>query len=209
MAEWMEPGSAIEGVVPESPWIVSCDRAWGAIGARATTILTSPSGIKLHYVARLLFSKEIDKCPNNIVEYEAILLGFHKLRAIGVQRCILRTDSKVVAGQIKKECIAREPTLEKYLSLVRRMENFFKGFTVEHINRNKNFKDDELTKSATCNTPLPVDVFLQTISDTSIKTIEPKPRVINIIHGDDWLAPIMVYLHHYFEPDSLLEQMRM
>jgi hypothetical protein len=50
------------------------------------------------------------------------LLGLRKLRVIGVQRCILHTYSKVVAGQIEKECIAREPTLEKYLALVRRME---------------------------------------------------------------------------------------
>jgi ribonuclease HI len=78
----------------------------------------------LRYAARLQFSKEIDKCTNNILEYEAILLGFRKLRAIGVQRSILHTDSNLVAGQIEKECIAREPTLEKYLSLVRRMESF-------------------------------------------------------------------------------------
>jgi ribonuclease HI len=70
----------------------------------------------------LQFSNEADKCTNSITEYEAILLGLRKLRAIGVRRCILHTDSKVVAGQIEKECIAREPTLEKYLSLVRRME---------------------------------------------------------------------------------------
>jgi hypothetical protein len=50
------------------------------------------------------------------------LLGLRKLRVIGVQRCILHTYSKVVAGQIEKECIARESTLEKYLALVRRME---------------------------------------------------------------------------------------
>jgi hypothetical protein len=47
VAEWIEPGSAIEGAVPESPWLVCCDGAWGAIGARAAAILTSPSGIKL------------------------------------------------------------------------------------------------------------------------------------------------------------------
>jgi hypothetical protein len=29
MAEWTEPGSAIEGAVPESPWLVYCDGAWG------------------------------------------------------------------------------------------------------------------------------------------------------------------------------------
>jgi ribonuclease HI len=44
------------------------------------------------------------------------LLGLCKLRAIGVRKCILRTDSKVVVVQIEKECIAREPTIEKYLS---------------------------------------------------------------------------------------------
>jgi ribonuclease HI len=65
------------------------------------------------------FSSEADKCTNNIAKYETILLGLRKLWAIGVQRCTLRTDSKVVAGQIEKECIAREPTLKKYLALVR------------------------------------------------------------------------------------------
>jgi ribonuclease HI len=96
-------------------------------------------------------------------------LGLRKLRAIKVQRCILRTDSKVVAGQIEKECIAREPTLEKYLALVRRIEIFFKGFTVEYIDKNKNFEADELVKAAARNNPLPDDVFLETIIDTSIK----------------------------------------
>jgi ribonuclease HI len=96
----------------------------GVVGVGAATILTSPSGIKLRYAAGLKFSNEVDKCTNNIIEYEAILLGLGKLRAISVQRCILRTDSKVVAGQIEMECIAREPTLEKYLSLVKRIEFF-------------------------------------------------------------------------------------
>jgi ribonuclease HI len=61
------------------------------------------------------------------------LLGLHKLNAVGVQRCTLCTDSRVVARQIKKECIGREPTLQRYLALIIRMENYFKGFTVEHI----------------------------------------------------------------------------
>jgi ribonuclease HI len=70
-----------------------------------------------------------------------------KLRAIGVQRCILCTDSKVVAGQIEKECIAREPTLKKYLALIRRKEKNFKGFTVEFIDRSKNAEANELAKA--------------------------------------------------------------
>jgi hypothetical protein len=102
VAGWTEPGFATEGAVPESPWSICCDRAWVAAGAEAAAILTSPSGIKLCYAARFQFSKEIDKCTNNIVEYKLILLGLHKLRVIGVQRCILHTYSKVAAGQIEK-----------------------------------------------------------------------------------------------------------
>jgi ribonuclease HI len=117
--------------------------------------------------------------------------SLRKLWAIDVQRCILHTDSKVVVGQIEKECIAREPTLEKYLCLVTRLENVFKGFTVEYIDRNKNAEADELTKATARNSPLPADVFLETISDASIKMIELEPRVINIIYGKDWQAPIM------------------
>jgi ribonuclease HI len=74
---------------------------------------------------------------NNNAKYEAILLGLHKFVAIGVQRYVLRIDSKVVSGQIEKECFAREGTLKKYLSLIRRMKNHFKGFTVEYIERKK------------------------------------------------------------------------
>jgi hypothetical protein len=57
---------------------------------------------------------------------------------MGVQRCTLKTDSKVIASQIEKECMAMDETLLRYLVVVRRMENFFKGFIVEHIEREKN-----------------------------------------------------------------------
>jgi hypothetical protein len=53
IVEWTEPGSTREGPIHESPWLVYCDGAWGAVGARAAVILISPLGIKLHYTARL------------------------------------------------------------------------------------------------------------------------------------------------------------
>jgi ribonuclease HI len=47
---------------------------------------------------------------------------------MGVQHCILKTDSKAITSQIEKECMARDKTLERYLAAVQRMENFFKEF---------------------------------------------------------------------------------
>jgi ribonuclease HI len=61
-------------------------------------ILISPSRIKLRYTTRLQFTKETDKCANNIIEYEAIMLALPKLRVIRVQRCVMRIDSKVVSS---------------------------------------------------------------------------------------------------------------
>jgi hypothetical protein len=73
VAEWMEPRSAKEGEVPETPWVVYCDRAWGATRAGAATVLLSHLRIKLHYAARMQFNNESDKCTNNIAEYEATI----------------------------------------------------------------------------------------------------------------------------------------
>jgi hypothetical protein len=55
---------------------------------------------------------------------------------------------------------------------------------------------------------LPPDVFFQVIEDLSVKTVDPKPRVVNIIQGENWRASIMAYLHHYNEPDSSTESIR-
>jgi ribonuclease HI len=132
-----------------------------------------------------MFTAEIDKCSNNIAEYKAVLLDLRKLRAMGVQNCILKTDSKVIASQIEKECMRRDATLERYLAIVRRMENYIKGFTVEYVERKKNTESDELAKAAARKVALQPDVFFQTIKDPSVKIVEPEPRMVNIIQGED------------------------
>jgi ribonuclease HI len=164
---------------------VYCDGAWGSIGAGVAPVLISPSRIKLRYAVRLQFIRETDKCTNTIAKYEAMLLGLCKLRAMVVQSYILKPDYKVIAGQIEKECIARDVTLERYLALVSRMENYFRGFSVEHIKRAKNTEADELAKVAARKTTLPPDVFFQTLKDSSVKTVEPEPRTVNAIQGED------------------------
>ena len=76
----------------------------------ATAIITSHSGIKIKYATRLEF-----QCTNNIAEYEAVLLGLQKARAMGIQRLIIKTDSQVMAGHIEKYYKARDLELAKYL----------------------------------------------------------------------------------------------
>jgi hypothetical protein len=90
---------------------IHCDGAWCHAGAGTTAIITSPTGVKHRYAARLSFALESDRCTNNIAEYEIVILGLHKLKALGVTTCIVKTDSKVVAGQVDKEYSAKDPAL--------------------------------------------------------------------------------------------------
>jgi hypothetical protein len=86
----------------EKVWTIHCDGTWCHVGAGADAVITSPTGVKHRYAARLNFALESDRCTNNVAEYEAVILGLRKLRALGVTTCIIKTDSKVVAGQVEK-----------------------------------------------------------------------------------------------------------
>ena len=69
-------------------WIIHCDGAWSFAGASVVAIITSLLGVKMRYTTRLEF-----QCTNNITEYEAVLLGLQKARAMGIKSLIIKTDS--------------------------------------------------------------------------------------------------------------------
>jgi sulfur relay (sulfurtransferase) DsrC/TusE family protein len=52
-------------------------------------------------------------------------------------------------------------------------------------------------------------MFFQVIEDASVKMVESEPRLINAIEGEDWRAPIIAYLRHYYELDNTTEHIRM
>jgi ribonuclease HI len=121
---------------------VHTDGAWGSVEAEIAAILTSPSGIKLRYAARLEF-----QCTNNSAEYEAIILSLSKLRALSARRAIIKIDSQVISGHIEKTFKARDAELQKYLLTVRKIEGFFLRITTKPILRTENNEADELTKA--------------------------------------------------------------
>jgi ribonuclease HI len=127
----------------EVVWTVFCDGSWGSFGAGAAAIIVSPSKVRTSYAAKLQF-----QCTNNIAEYEALLLGLRKLKAMGVRRAVLKSDSQVITGQVDKSSKVKNPGLEKYYDMVRRMESSFEGFSVKNIPRLDNEHANMLAKSA-------------------------------------------------------------
>jgi ribonuclease HI len=107
---------------------VFCDGSWGTFRAGAAAVLVAPSKVRTCYVVKLDFS-----CTNNIAEYEALLLGLWKLKAMGIRRAVLKTDSQVISGHVDKSCRARDTKLEKHLDTVRRLEASFAGFSIKNI----------------------------------------------------------------------------
>jgi hypothetical protein len=65
-------------------WEIRCDRAWECKGVGIAAINTSPAGVKLNYAPRLDYLDPSNRCTNNTIEYEALLLGLRKVRALGV-----------------------------------------------------------------------------------------------------------------------------
>jgi hypothetical protein len=113
IADWT-PGAQGEEITKDAEaWTVFCDGSRGTFGAGAAAVLVASSKVRTCYAARLDFS-----CTNNIVEYKALLLGLRNLKAMGIRRVILKTNSQVISGHIDKSSKARYPKLEKYLDTV-------------------------------------------------------------------------------------------
>jgi ribonuclease HI len=185
IADWT-PGAHEEGTSKDAEaWTVFCDGSWGAFGAGAAAVLVAPSKVKTCYAVKLDFS-----CTNNIAEYEALLLGLQKLRAIGIRRAILKTDSQVIAGHVDKSSKARDPKLERYLDTVRRFETSFEGFSVKNIPIRENEHADLLAQGL----PLPSEVFFETIKAPSVELMERAVLTISLVHSEDWRTKIISFL---------------
>jgi ribonuclease HI len=159
----------------------------------------------IRYAARLIFDKD-EHSTNNTTEYEALLLALRKMKALGQQNFIIKTDSKVIQEHTEKESEAKNPVLMKYLEKVREMERHFKGYSVQHIPRHDNNEVDKLAKAAARNQAMPPDVFFEIIKP-SIK--EEKPKVVSVVETPDWRAEIMAYLRGHYEPQDELQEKRL
>jgi ribonuclease HI len=168
---------------------VFCDGSWRTFGAGAAVILISPSRTRTCYAARLEFN-----CTNNIAEYEALLLGLQKLKAVGIRRAILKSNSQVILGHVDKSNKARDPKLEKYLDTVRRMEDTFEGFYVKNIPRGENEHANLLDKSAAQGLLLPSEEFFEIIKAPLIELMEQAVLTISPVHNEDLRIEIVSFL---------------
>ena len=126
VADWTPAAPSQDPPMIEAIWQLECDEAYCKNGSRASAVLTAPSDTQLKYAARLNFIG----CTNNVAEYEGLLLGLRKARALGVRRLSIRSNSELITNHIGKTYRALKPELAKYLAAMRSMEKYFLGFSV-------------------------------------------------------------------------------
>jgi hypothetical protein len=112
-----------------------------------------------------------------VAEYEALVNGLRIAIELGVRRLDARGDSQLVIDQVMKNSHCRDPKMEAYCDEVRRLEDKFYGFELNHIARRYNETADELAKIASRRTTVPPDVFSRDLHQPSIKTDDaPEPE---------------------------------
>jgi hypothetical protein len=105
VVDWTSPTHNLDEETLTS-WVVQCDGAWCHKRVGISAVVTSPIGVMIRYAARLIFAKD-EHSTNNTTEYEALLLALRKMKSLGKQNIIIKTDSKVIEEHIEKESEAK------------------------------------------------------------------------------------------------------
>ena len=124
-------------------WTV-CSNGSSVIGLGGVgIIMTSPEKDVLKYGVQLQFP-----ATDNKVEDEAVLTSLRIVRALGIKNFRVRTDSKLIVGQITNEYEAKEERMKKYLQLKNQFIDEFDDVKLELILREENLAVDEVAKLA-------------------------------------------------------------
>ena len=97
---------------------------------------------------KLLSYKLEFKCTNNVVEYEALILGLKALKDLQAQRINIQGDSELVIKQVQGSYQAKHPRLRSYRNLVLDLMKGFKECQYTVIPREENSEVGALAVSA-------------------------------------------------------------
>ncbi|RDX94355.1 rnhA, partial [Mucuna pruriens] len=107
----------------DNGWLLLVDEASNQAGSGVGIILEGPNGVLIEQSLHFEF-----KASNNQAEYEALL-------EFGTKKLTVKSDSKLVTGQVNGEYQAKDPQLAKYHDKAAFMASSFDSFTLLHVPR--------------------------------------------------------------------------
>ncbi|XP_059310201.1 uncharacterized protein LOC132061388 [Lycium ferocissimum] len=117
----------------ELGWKVYFDGAVNFKGSGIGVVLVSDSGQYYPVSAKLNFN-----CTNNMVEYEACILGLRLALYMGVQNLQVIGHSDLLIHQVRGEWATKNEKIIPYVRLVQRLADRFQEVKLKHIPRTQN-----------------------------------------------------------------------
>ncbi|XP_012461454.1 uncharacterized protein LOC105781455 [Gossypium raimondii] len=181
-------------------WKLNFDRASNAVGNEIGANLVSPSEDHYPIASKLNFD-----CTNNMVEYEACIMGIRaaierKIKVLKVYR-----DSTLVIYQLKGEWETRDPKLISYRKMVLELMDEFDNITFCYLPRDGNQMADALATLASMiqmnkledMNPIQMSIFETPIHCYSIEEEEKDDH--------PWYLNILQYVKNPEYPDQATE----
>ncbi|KAK8951092.1 hypothetical protein KSP39_PZI003623 [Platanthera zijinensis] len=177
---------------PVVAWEMLVDGASGKNSFGGGIVLVSPEGTRIEQALKVHFI-----LTNNQAEYEAIIAGLRLARELGIQDIKVSTDSMIVARHIKGEFEVREPTLQLYLTKVKRVIGQFRSFSVQHVPREENIRADLLAKHGPRAGGTMTELFRPSIEEGELMEVDQQRS---------WMDPFTTYLTTGRLPEGELEK---
>ena len=150
--------------------------------------MTSQENDVLKYGVQLQFPT-----TNNEVEYKAILASLRVAKALGVKNLRLRSDSKLIVGQITNEYEVNEERMKKYVQLTSQLIDEFDNVKLELIPREENSIADEVARlGSTEDAQATVGLLMEVQTTPSIDGLQ----TFAIQIPRNWMEPIISYIRN-------------
>jgi ribonuclease HI len=125
-------------------WKIFFDGASSREGVGAGMVFVSPC----HETIYLSYKVEFET-TNNVVEYEACVLGLRAAKDMGIKEIEVFGDAKFIVQKIIKDYQAKHPQLRSYRNeLWDLIDSFFLAFNIPFVPREENVMADSLAVSA-------------------------------------------------------------
>nr|GEZ86863.1 reverse transcriptase domain-containing protein [Tanacetum cinerariifolium] len=178
----------LEETKPRYEWKLYTDGASSSDGSSTGLMLIDPEGKEYTYALCFEF-----KTTNNEAKYEALLAGLRIAQEIEIVKLAILVDFQLLVNQIKGIYASKQPAIREYLQRTKETLRSFKSYTIEHIRRNQNKKDDALSKLALMTFEhLTKEVLVKVLTRRSIE----KKKVLQVETKEEksWMTSIHEYL---------------
>ncbi|XP_057808633.1 uncharacterized protein LOC131023106 [Salvia miltiorrhiza] len=167
------------------PWTAQVDGSVTKEGCGAGIYIESPEDGTYQFAIKFE-----DKLSNNEAEYEAVIRAAHILKELRADTAIIKTDSQLVAQQLRGECEVRDDRMRAYYDRMQQLKEKFEELKIVQVSREENRRADLLARMASA--------VEQSWNDEITLLFEPKKspgiQVCAVEVGDDWRAPIIHFL---------------